>query len=78
MVVFGSRGSVIHIFNECKKHNQTLKITDTEMTRFNITIDEAILFVVENLAHGKGEIFIPKLKSYKILDIANILAKIMK
>jgi len=69
--VLGSRGSVIHIFNECKKHNQTLKITDTEMTRFNITIDEAILFVVENLVEMEGgEIFIPKLKSYKILDIA--------
>lgn len=69
--VLGSRGSVIHIFNECKNKNKSLKITDTNMTRFNITINEAIIFVIENLVEmSGGEIFVPKLKSYKILDIA--------
>jgi len=69
--VLGSRGSVIHIFNDCKNTNKLPRITDINMTRFNITIDDAILFVIDNLVEMTGgEIFIPKLKSYKILDIA--------
>jgi len=68
--VFGSRGSVFNIFkNHIKKG--FFPITDKEMTRFNITLDEGVSYVVDALKNSQGgEIIIPKLKSFKIVDLA--------
>lgn len=68
--VLGSRGSVVPFFLEQKKKGM-LPITHTEMTRFNITLEEGInmvLYAVEN-AWG-GELFVPKIPSYKITEVA--------
>jgi len=72
--VMGSNGSVIPFFFK-KKDEGYLPITDLEMTRFNISIDEGVnmvLYALEN-AFG-GEIFIPKIPSYRITDIAEAIA----
>lgn len=72
--VIGSRGSVIPFFLE---HRQTgvLPITDERMTRFWITLDQAVDFVLKclELMQG-GEIFVPKLASMPIVDLAKALA----
>lgn len=72
--VMGSRGSVIPFFMK-KATEGVLPITDNDMTRFNITLDQGVdmvLYAMEN-AWG-GEIFVPKIPSYKILDVANAIA----
>jgi len=71
--VLGSRGSVIPLFLE-KKRTGVLPITDPSMTRFNISLQEGVnmvLWALEN-AHG-GEIFVPKIPSYRITDVANAI-----
>ena len=71
--VMGSRGSVIPFFLK-KAINKNLPITDPKMTRFNISLTEGVnmvLFALNN-SYG-GEIFIPKLPSYNILDLANAI-----
>lgn len=71
--VFGSRGSVVPLFIEQAK-NKEITITDERMTRFTITLESAINFVLNCTADMiGGEIFIPKLPSYNILQIANII-----
>lgn len=73
--VMGSRGSVLHNFLEQKK-NGTLSITDTQMTRFNINMNEAIKFVIDALEKSKGgEIFIPKIPSFYITDLAKAVCQ---
>ncbi len=68
--VLGSRGSVIPFFLK-KKHEGVLPITDMRMTRFNITLDQGVDMVLYALEHSIGsEIFVPKIPSYKILDVA--------
>ena len=68
--VFGSRGSVVPIFLNQKKNN-IFNVTDKRMTRFNITRKDSVNIVLWALKNNLGsEIFIPKLKSYKILDLA--------
>jgi FlaA1/EpsC-like NDP-sugar epimerase len=70
----GSRGSVIPFFIE-KKREGMLPITHEEMTRFNISLQDGVDLVMFALAnHLGGEIFIPKIPSYKILDIAEAIA----
>lgn len=72
--VMGSRGSVIPLFLKLK-HTGSLPITDAKMTRFNISLNEGVdlvLTVLKNLEGG--EIFIPKIPSYNILDIATAIA----
>jgi FlaA1/EpsC-like NDP-sugar epimerase len=71
----GSRGSVIPFFIEKAKKDNILPITDPEMTRFNISLEEGaemVLWAIEN-ALG-GEIFVPKIPSYKIMTLANAIA----
>ncbi len=73
--VISSRGSVVPLFkkmiNEKKKF---LTITHKEMTRFFITLEESVKFVVNSISNMVGgEIFIPKLYSCKIIDLANIM-----
>jgi len=71
--VMGSAGSVIPFFMN-KKKDGLLPITDPEMTRFNITLDEGVDMVLHALdtAWG-GELFVPKIPSYKILDVAEAI-----
>lgn len=72
--VMGSRGSVIPFFLE-RRHGGALPITDERMTRFNITLEEGVnlvLFALENM--WGGEIFVPKIPSYRITDLAEAIA----
>lgn len=72
--VMGSRGSVIPFFIDKKKEG-TLPITHADMTRFNISLQDGVnmvMYALEN--HIGGEIFIPKIPSYKITDIATAIA----
>ena len=72
--VMGSRGSVIPFFEKIAKTGK-IPITDDRMTRFNITLQEGVDFVLSSLDRmWGGEIFVPKIPSYKILDIANAIA----
>ena len=72
--VMGSRGSVIPEFIK-QKRNGSLNITDKNMTRFNITLKQSIDFVILALKKSVGgEIFVPKIPSYKILDLAKAIA----
>ena len=71
--VMGSRGSVIPFFME-KRKTGVLPITDTEMTRFNITLEEGVDLVMHALQHALGgEIFVPKIPSYRITDVAEAI-----
>jgi UDP-N-acetylglucosamine 4,6-dehydratase len=71
--VLGSRGSVVPFFQK-KKKDGVLPVTDKEMTRFNITLDEAVEFVLMALERSYGgEIFVPRIPSYKILDVAEAI-----
>ena len=66
--VLGSSGSVIPKFIELIKKNKPITITDTKMTRFTITMNEALDFILKATETGSGsEIFIPKIKSMKCL-----------
>jgi UDP-N-acetylglucosamine 4,6-dehydratase len=72
--VMGSNGSVIPFFIK-KKNEGVIPITDERMTRFNISLSggvEMVLHALEN-AWG-GELFVPKIPSYKIMDVANAIA----
>lgn len=72
--VMGSRGSVIPFFIE-QKQKGFLPITDKRMTRFNITLEQGVDFVISSLnTMWGGELFVPKIPSYKILDIAKAIA----
>jgi len=72
--VMGSRGSVIPFFMEKKKEG-ILPITHSDMTRFNISLQDGVDLVMFALKHHLGgEIFIPKIPSYKIMDIAEAVA----
>lgn len=71
--VMGSRGSVIPFFLS-KRGSGVLPITDEEMTRFNITLEEGVDLVVHALNHALGgEIFVPKIPSYRIMEVAQAI-----
>ena len=73
--VFGSRGSVVPVFKEkILNKEKYLTVTDKDMTRFFITLDQATNFVIScfNIMGG-GEIFIPKMPSIKIIDLAKAM-----
>ena len=72
--VFGSSGSVIPKFIQQLKNKEHLTITDEKMTRFSITMEQALDFILKATELGNGtEIFIPKLKSYDLTQVKNIL-----
>jgi UDP-N-acetylglucosamine 4,6-dehydratase len=72
--VMGSRGSVIPFF-QARRNQPTLPITDVDMTRFNITLDEGVDMVIWALQNALGgEIFVPKIPSYRITDVASAIA----
>lgn len=74
--VMGSRGSVIPFFiNKRDNGAEFLPITDMRMTRFNISLEAGVAMVMYALGHHLGgEIFIPKIPSYKISDVATAIA----
>jgi UDP-N-acetylglucosamine 4,6-dehydratase/5-epimerase len=77
--VMMSRGSVIPKFMDKIKENKIIGITHTEMTRFNITLEEGVNFVIFTLIKSiGGEIFIPKLSSFKIIDLLKCFQKKVK
>ena len=72
--VMGSRGSVIPFFLK-RRECGVLPITDERMTRFNITLEEGVGLVLHALeSMWGGEIFVPKIPSYRILDVAEAVA----
>jgi len=73
--VVGSRGSVVPFFRKLINEGATkLPITDDKMTRFFITLDEGVNFVLKNFERMQGgEIFIPKIASMKIIDMAKAI-----
>jgi UDP-N-acetylglucosamine 4,6-dehydratase len=72
--VMGSNGSVIPFFLNKRKEG-VLPITDPEMTRFNITLQGGVEMVLHALEHAwGGELFVPKIPSYKITDVAEAIA----
>ncbi len=71
--VMGSNGSVIPFFID-KKKDGILPITDPEMTRFNISLDGGVEMVMHALEFAwGGEVFVPKIPSYKIMDVAEAI-----
>jgi UDP-N-acetylglucosamine 4,6-dehydratase len=72
--VVGSRGSVIPIFQEQKKRGK-VTLTDPRMTRFWLTLEQGVKFVITCLEqmHG-GEIFVPKIPSMRLMDLAETIA----
>ncbi|WP_072682243.1 UDP-N-acetylglucosamine 4,6-dehydratase (inverting) [Arcobacter sp. LA11] len=74
--VIGSRGSVIPFFKKLINEGaSSLPITDEKMTRFMITLEQGVDFVLKNFERMQGgEIFIPKIPSMKIVDLAKALA----
>ena len=72
--VMGSNGSVIPFFRKMKEQKNELPITHPEMTRFNIPIQGGVDMIFHALEHAMGgEIFIPKIPSYRILDVAEAI-----
>ena len=72
--VVGSRGSVVHAFLE-QRANGAIRLTDERMTRFWITLEQGVTLVIQSIEHmSGGEIFIPKIPSMSLIDIARTLA----
>ncbi len=72
--VMGSNGSVIPFFQN-KKSSGEIPITDSDMTRFNISLNEGVDLVLHAMENAwGGEIFVPKIPSYRILDLAKAIA----
>lgn len=73
--VLGSKGSIIPFFIKLHKEKKPIPLTDKEMTRFWISFEDAVKFVINSLVSCKpGEIYIPKIKSVKISDIIKIIS----
>ena len=73
--VMGSRGSVIPTWINYAALGKPLPITDVRMTRFWISVDEAVTFVLDSLKEMKGgEIFVPKIPSFRIVDLARAVS----
>ena len=76
--VLGSSGSVIPKFIEQIRANKPVTITDPKMTRFSITMNEALDFILNSVKIAKGsEIFVPKLRAYNIVDVKNALTELL-
>ena len=73
--VLGSRGSVIPFFKSFLfRKNEKIPITDKDMTRFFISVEDSVKFVLKSLNEMKGgEIFVPKIPSFKITDLAKAI-----
>jgi UDP-N-acetylglucosamine 4,6-dehydratase/UDP-glucose 4-epimerase len=75
--VLGSRGSVVPIFLNQIKTGKKITVTDPNMTRFNITMNEALELILRVLKNGKGgEVFVPKIKAYKVGDMKDAIIEL--
>ena len=75
--VMGSRGSIIPVFVNQIKDKKKITITDPNMTRFNILMSEALNLIFRALKNGKGgEVFVPKLKAYRVGDIKDAIVEV--
>jgi UDP-N-acetylglucosamine 4,6-dehydratase len=73
--VMGSRGSVVPFFRKLNAEGKSLPITDKRMTRFWITLDAAVKFVVDSFdVMQGGELFVPRIPSMRILDLVEAVA----
>jgi UDP-N-acetylglucosamine 4,6-dehydratase len=73
--VMGSRGSVIPVFQELARNHQPLPLTDIKMTRFWISLEDAVEFVLESLdSMSGGELFVPRIPSMRLLDLAKAIS----
>lgn len=74
--VIGSNGSVIPLFKKQILNGEQLRITDTEMTRFVITMQEAVDLIFKTIEFTKGgETFVWKMKTLKVVDLADVMIK---
>tara|TARA_Y100000748_G_scaffold143281_1_gene120151 strand:- start:134 stop:1129 length:996 start_codon:yes stop_codon:yes gene_type:complete len=72
--VLGSSGSVVPFFINKIRAKEEITITDDRMTRFSITMDEALDFILESVEIGQGsDIFIPKLKAYSLTELKDAI-----
>ncbi len=77
--VLGSSSSVLPRFIEQIKNKQKITITDPKMTRFSMTMEEALDFIFESTKIAKGsEVFLPKLKAYSIMDLKQALVELLE
>ena len=75
--VLGSRGSIVPIVVNQIKSKEKITVTDPTMTRFSITMDQALQLIFRSLQHGLGgEVFIPKIKAYRTGDIIDSLIEL--
>jgi UDP-N-acetylglucosamine 4,6-dehydratase len=73
--VVGSRGSVVSLFHRLAEAGQPIPITDEQMTRFWLTVEQGVDFVLASLGRmAGGEMFVPKLPSMKVVDVARAVA----
>lgn len=73
--VMGSRGSIVPFFKKLAAEGKSLPITDNRMTRFWITLPEAVKFVVDSFDRMVGgELYVPKIASMKIMDLVEAIA----
>ena len=76
--VVGSSGSVIPKFIQMINEGKKITITDSQMTRFSITMDQALDFIIDCTINGKSsEIYVPKLKAYSIMDVKDALFELL-
>jgi UDP-N-acetylglucosamine 4,6-dehydratase/5-epimerase len=75
--VLGSSGSVIPKFIEQIKNGKKISVTDPNMTRFSITMDQALEFILSSVSISKGsEVFVPKIKAYKIETLKDAMKEL--
>jgi len=75
--VLGSSGSVIPKFIEQIKNGGKISVTDPNMTRFSITMDQALEFILSSVSISKGsEVFVPKIKAYKIETLKDAMREL--
>jgi UDP-N-acetylglucosamine 4,6-dehydratase len=73
--VMGSRGSVVPFFRKLAADGKSLPITDKRMTRFWITLDQAVKFVVDSFdVMQGGELYVPRIPSMRIMDLVEAVA----
>ena len=75
--VLNSRGSIIPLFKYQSEHKEKITVTDKRMTRYIMTLEESVDLIDASMKFGKtGEIWIPELKSMKVIDLAEIFSEI--
>lgn len=71
--IFGSRGSIVPLFQK-QRETGVITVTDRRMTRYSITVDGAVAAVARAMRDAGGRIYVPKMQSYRIVDVAEAVA----